>query len=254
VTFELKRAAAAVGALLLAAWACPPAGRPIGRNAGPPGAPEISAALLGGGRGLAADALWLATYRAWAVRDARTTAALIRLTTALDDRPLCFWLNGARMLAYDVTQWRIDAAAADGPVPAAVRARIAAEQAALALDYLDAATRSHPRNAALWVEMANIHLHLRGDPAAAARCYREAALLPGAPHYAGRIYGELLRRMGRPAEAYAWLCALHATLPPGDMAAMPGVVLARIRALEAVLAITPERRFAPRRRWRRPRP
>ena len=69
--------------------------------------------------------------------------------------------------------------------------------------------------------------------------------MPDAPYYAARIYAELLRRLGRPRDAYVWLRHLHATLPPDDEAAMPGVVLQRIRDLEGVLAIPPGERYAP---------
>ncbi|HTT57334.1 MAG TPA: hypothetical protein VMF63_09505 [Opitutaceae bacterium] len=243
MTSEVKFAALALAGLLLAAGVQPPAARIPAGGAEPASAAEIGAALLGGCRALAADGLWLETYRAWARRDLAATPALIRLTTHVDDRPLYFWLNGARMLAYDLTQWRLDAAGESGSVPAAVRQRIASEQAGVALDYLREARRRHPRSAEIWIEMAAIHLNLRADPAAAADCCRAAASLPGAPHFAARLQAELLRRLGRPAEAYACLCALHPTLPPGDAAAMPGVVLARIRALEATLGVPAERRY-----------
>ena len=243
MTSEVKFAALALAGLLLAAGVQPPAARIPAGGAEPASAAEIGAALLGGCRALAADGLWLETYRAWARRDLAATPALIRLTTHVDDRPLYFWLNGARMLAYDLTQWRLDAAGESGSVPAAVRQRIASEQAGVALDYLREARRRHPRSAEIWIEMAAIHLNLRADPAAAADCCRAAASLPGAPYFAARLQAELLRRLGRPAEAYACLCALHPTLPPGDAAAMPGVVLARIRALEATLGVPAERRY-----------
>jgi len=243
VTSEARFAGLALAGLLLAAGAQTPAPSSDGSGAEPPPPPEVGAALLGGGRALAADGLWLETYRAWARRDLAATPALIRLTTRVDGRPLHFWLNGARMLAYDLTAWRLEAAAAAGPVPAAVRRRIASQQADIALDYLREARRRHPRSADLWIEMANIHLNLRSDPAAAADCYRAAASLPGAPYFAARVHAELLRRLGRPAEAYACLCALHPTLPPDEPAAMAGVVLARLRALESALGVPAGRRY-----------
>lgn len=204
----------------------------------------LSAAVLGGFRALVADGLWLKTYRAWSAGDLPATQILIHLVTVVDDRPLFFWLNGARMLAYDMTEWRLAKIGAAGPAPAAVRRRIADEQAALALRYLEAARRRHPDNAALCVEMAHIHLNLRADVAAAARCYRQAAELPDAPRYAARVHAQLLRRLGRPREAYLWLCRLHATLPARDPEAMPDVVLQRIRELEETLAIPAAQRYA----------
>ena len=206
---------------------------------------SVSVAVLGGFRALAADLLWLETYLAWAAGDQAATQALIRLVTSVDERPESFWLNGARMMAYDVAQWRIAAADRTGEPLAAVRRRIREEQAGAALDLLAEAQRWHPRSAAICIEMANLELFGRTDLAAAARWYRTAAEMPRAPHCAARIYGELLRRQGCRAEAYAWLRHLHPHLPRGDPEAMPDVVLARIRDLEDQLAIPEANRYAP---------
>lgn len=203
----------------------------------------VSVAVLGGYRGLAADVLWLETYLAWADGDQPATTALIRLTTAVDERPEAFWLNGARMIAYDMAQWRLAAAARDGAESQAVARRCRREQADAALALLAEARRWHPASAAILIEMANIELCGRGDVAAAARWYRAAADLPQAPPCAARIYAELLRRQGRRAEAYAWLRRLHPTLPPGDPEAMAEVVLARIRELETELEIPAAGRY-----------
>jgi hypothetical protein len=257
VTSDAKVVAVVCSGLLLAGWGLQPVVRSTGRAtekaAESVGAverdaaigPGTSAAMLGGCRALAADGLWLRTYLAWSAGNLPATQTLIRLVTMVDERPLYFWLNGARMLAYDMTYWRLAKAGAAGSVPAEVRARIVAEQAGIALHYLESARRHHPHSAELCVEMGNIELNLEADPAAAARWYREAAEMPDAPYYAARIYAELLRRLGRPRDAYVWLRHLHATLPPDDAAAMPGVVLQRIRDLEEVLAIPPGEKYAP---------
>ncbi|HEY0946391.1 MAG TPA: hypothetical protein VGD81_14030, partial [Opitutaceae bacterium] len=75
------------------------------------------------------------------------------------------------------------------------------------------------------------------------------------PYYAARIHAELLRRMGRKREAYDWLVRLYPTLPrsrdgaPASAAmleaAMPGVVLQRIRELEQELGVPEAQRFIP---------
>ncbi|MDD2763861.1 MAG: hypothetical protein PHE83_07820 [Opitutaceae bacterium] len=202
----------------------------------------ISVALLGGFRALAADLLWLQTYRVWTEENLPATQALVRLVTLADERPLCFWLHGARMIAYDMAQWRL---ADDGRgAPAEARRRISEEQAAAALQRLEEARHHHPHRAAICVEMANIHLYARKDLAAAARWYREAAEAPDAPYYAGRIYAELLKRQGRYPEAYVWLRNLHPGLPADDEQAMSGVVLARIRELERYLEVAEKERYA----------
>lgn len=184
-------------------------------------------AVLGGFRSVVAGGFWLRANLAWEKRDAAATAALIRLTVAADARPVYFWLNGARMLAYDLPEWRLDAAA-----PAAVRQREMSEGARQALRFLEQGRGSHPAEAAFFIEMGNIHLRRTGDVESAARCYRQAAELPGAPYYAARIHGELLRELGRTGEALAWLRQVLANLPADDPAARREVVEERIRALE----------------------
>lgn len=188
------------------------------------------AAMLGGLRSVAAGGFWLRANLAWERRDATETAALIELTVAADERPDYFWLNGARMLAYDVPEWLPVTA------PTAVRQQVRESQAQQALRFLEQGLRWHGAAAELYVEMANIHLRRRGDLAAAARYYRLAAEQPGAPYYAARIHAELLRELGRPQAALDWLRQVVSTLPADDPSACREVVRARIQALEQELA------------------
>jgi len=184
-------------------------------------------AVLGGLRSVVAGGFWLKANLAWERRDAAAAAELIALTVAADERPAYFWLNGARMLAYDLPEWRLDATA-----PAAVRQRAVAEGAQQALRFLESGRRWHGSDPAFFIEMGSLHLRRLGDGESAARCYRQAAELPGAPYYAARLHGELLRELGRPAEALAWLRQVVARLPADDPAARRAVVEERIKALE----------------------
>jgi hypothetical protein len=193
--------------------------------------------VLGGFRAITADFVWLRAHVIWETRDLPTTATLLRLATALDPRPLYFWLNGARIVAYDMTAWRIAAAGGYDTVPKEEQDRIGAEQAHLALRRLDDAMAFHPASADLWIERANIELNRLHDTAASAASYRRAWEQPNAPYYAARLHAELLRRLGRKAEALAWLEKLHPQLPPGDEAACADLVLGRIRDLERELAV-----------------
>lgn len=204
----------------------------------------MNAAVPGGLRALAADGLWLRAYAAWAARDAARTEALIRLVTLVDNRPEHFWIDGARIIACDIAAWRLSSGNGGG-MPAGVRARIVEEQACAGLRLLAEAQGCHPGSAAIWVEMGNIQLYRRQDVALAAECYRHAAESPAAPFYAARIYAELLCRLGREREAYAWLRRLHPTLPPNNEAATSGRVLKRIRILEERLKVPPQQRYAP---------
>ncbi len=192
-------------------------------------------ALLGGMRSMVASGLWLRTNLAWERQDLAETTALINATVAADERPLYFWLNGARMLANDMPEWRML-----GPVPRAYRAIVNEAQAQAALTFLEKGMRWRGVDAALYVEMANIHLRRRGDVEAAARYYKLAAEQPGAPYYAARIHGELLRELHRPAEALAWLKATLEKLPEDDPLAARELVLERIKSLEFEVGVSRE--------------
>jgi hypothetical protein len=107
----------------------------------------------------------------------------------------------------------------------------------MALRFLEKGVRWHGADAALYVEMANIHLRRPGGIARAAHFYRLAAEQPAAPYYAARIHAELLRELGRRREALDWLRQVYPALPADDPAACREVVLARIQALEQELAV-----------------
>ncbi len=189
-------------------------------------------ALLGGMRSMLASGCWLQTNLAWEKCDLAGTTKLIECTVAADERPLYFWLNGARMIANDMPEWRMT-----GLAPKAYRAIANEEQAQLALQFLEKGLRWHGADAAIYVEMANIHLRRRGDVEAAAHFYRVAAEQPGAPYYAARIHGELLRELRCPVEALAWLRQTLPLLPKNDPMAARDLVEERIRSLEQELAI-----------------
>lgn len=187
--------------------------------------------VLGGLRCAVASGCWLQANRAWERRDATTTMTWLELTVAADERPVYYWLNGARMMAYDMPEWRLT-----NSVPWAFRRKIQAEYAQSALQFLAKGLRWHGKDAALFIEMANLHLRRTGDLAQAAQYYRQAAQQDDAPYYAARIHAELLQKMGRLEEARDWLRQILPRLPEGDAAARKEVVVARIQALEQQLA------------------
>ena len=147
--------------------------------------------------------------------------AWLEATVAADERPAYFWVNGARMIAYDLPAWTSG--------PDRTRDEASARQA---LGFLETGLRWRGDDPQLLIEMANIHLHRLGDLQQAAGCYRRAAEQPGAPYYAARLHAELLVALGRPQEALAWLRRVLPTLPAEDAAARREGVAARIRTLE----------------------
>lgn len=206
----------------------------------------VTVGLLGGFRAIVADFFWIRTNSIWEGNDLPGTQTSIKLVTAIDPRPLYFWLNGSRMIAYDMPNWRIDQAGGYDAVPDAVKRRFDEEQSAVAIRYLENALEFHPGEPLLVLEIANVHLNRLKDVATAAGLYLQAARHPEAPFYAARIHAELLRKLGRNAEAYAFLKQLHPTLPAEDIGALADVVLGRIRELEDELSVPEPARYQPR--------
>ncbi len=226
-------------------WAALRAEQPALRlgSAGAAAGQGVTLGLLGGFRAIVADFTWLRLHVIWEQRDLAATDTLLRLVTTIDPRPLYFWVNGARIIAFDMTAWRIAEAGGHDLLSAVQRDRLGAEQARLAIRLLEEAMTFHPDNAALWIERANIELNRLRDSAAAAESYRKAWEQPGAPTYAARLHAELLRRLGRKAEALVWLTRLHPQLPPEEEGTE--LVLSRIRDLERELGVPVMQTYRP---------
>ncbi len=247
VALGLLAAGVALRPLEAPAWAVIRAGQPALRLESLKDAlgQGVTVGLLGGFRAIVADLFWIRTNSIWEGNDLPGTQTSIKLVTAIDPRPLYFWLNGSRMIAYDMPNWRIDKAGGYDAVPEAVKRRFDEEQSAVAIRYLDNALEFHPNDPLLILEIANVHLNRLKDVETAARFYLQASRLPDAPFYAARIHAELLRKLGRNAEAYAFLKQLHPGLPAEDIGAQSDVVLGRIRELEDELSIPEAARFQP---------
>jgi len=205
----------------------------------------VTVGLIGGFRAIVADFFWIRTNFVWEQNDLPATQTSIKLVTAIDPRPTYFWLNGSRMIAYDMPNWRIDKAGGYDRVPESVKRRFDLEQSKVAMNYLNEAFGFHPADPLIRLEIANIYLNRLKDTESAAQNYKIAAQHPDAPYYAARIYAELLRKMNRNTEAYAYLKTLYPTLPKDNLQAMSQVVLGRISELEDELAIPVEQRFRP---------
>lgn len=209
----------------------------------------ITVGLLGGFRALVANFMWLQTNVIWIEDDLPATQTMINLVTTVDPRPTYFWLNGARMMGYDMPVWRVreHGHGSYDAVPQSVVERIDREQGEIAIRYLNRGRNFHPNNARFLIEMANLYQRKVRDMETAAEHYRMASELPDAPAYAPRIYAELLRRLGRQQEAYEWLVNLYPTLDPEGWTDRSDLVLDRIRELEDELNIPHPERFQPER-------
>ncbi|WP_308984619.1 tetratricopeptide repeat protein [Thalassobacterium sedimentorum] len=198
--------------------------------------------VLGGFRAILADFLWIRTNTIWERRDRVKMDAMVRLVTTLDPRPEFFWINGSRMIAYDVPNWRIREEGGYSEVPEARQRAIDLEQSHQAFDLLDEALEFHPDRAKLYLEKGQIYLNRLKDDANAAKWFLQASKQADAPYYAARIYAELLRKQGKNAEAYTYLKDLHRELPNVPYA-QKGIILERIRELENTLEIPFWERF-----------
>ncbi|MEM7790795.1 MAG: tetratricopeptide repeat protein [Verrucomicrobiota bacterium] len=201
--------------------------------------------ILGGFRTLLANLFWIQANVVWEQHDRVELDAMIRLVTTLDPRPEFFWLNSARMVAYDVPTWRIREEGGFDLVPEARQQAIDLEQAEQAFALLRTALEYHPENPRIYLDFAQIYLNRLKDNENAAKWYLKASNFPDAPFYAARIYAELLKRMGRDEKAYAFLRELHAQLPDDNPLAHKPIILERIRDLEDKLGIPDAGRYTP---------
>ena len=154
----------------------------------PPAHEKNLPALVGGYRTIAADCLWLETNLAWEIRNEARVRRLIDFTVKSDPHSPYFWLNGARILAYDFPAWRCQQ---ERTAPLSVQAGWRERGADEALLLLERGQHWHGKSAALHLEMANICLYALGDHHRAAEYYRLASEQSDAPDYAARIYGRL---------------------------------------------------------------
>ncbi|NBB78569.1 MAG: hypothetical protein GVY36_03880 [Verrucomicrobia bacterium] len=200
--------------------------------------------VLGGFRAILADFLWIRTNTVWERKERAKLDAMIRLVTTLDPRPDFFWLNGSRMIAYDVPAWRIREEGGYDVLPESRQRAIDREQAEQAFELIETAMEFHPDNAKFYLEKAQIYINRLKDDAKAAEWFLKASQKPGAPYFAARIHAELLRRQGKDAEAYTFYKDLHRDLPDVPFA-QKGVILERIRELEETLNVPVHERYRP---------
>ncbi len=200
--------------------------------------------VLGGFRTILADFLWIRLNTIWERRDRTTLDPMIRLVTMLDPQSELFWINSARIIAYDVPSWRIREEGGYDAVQETRQRAIDREQAEQAFIILDRAREFLPEDPKLYLETGQIYLNRLKDYANAAEWFLKASELPGAPYYAARMYAELLRRQGKDAEAYDFLKNLYGELP-NDPYAQKGIILERVRDLEDTLTVPARLRFQP---------
>ena len=194
-------------------------------------------AVLGGFRSVVADLHWIRAQLYWEQKDLDGTEEAIALATRWDPSSVYFWINGARMITYDVAAWPRQGIGSDRDLGGGRSDEIRRVQANKGLRLIQRAKRYHPDDPRLPIEEALIYLQRLENTERAAEAFRRASEKPGAPYFCARIYGELLRRMGRLEEAYRFYRALYPTLPAGNPRARREVVRERIQDLEGRIGL-----------------
>ena len=200
--------------------------------------------MLGGFRAIIADFLWIRTNTIWEKHDRVKLDTMIRLVTTIDPRPDFFWINGARIIAYDVPNWRIKEEGGYFEVPESRQQQIDREQSEQAFALLETARKFHPDKARLYLETGQVYMNRLKENLKAGEWFLLASKKPDAPYYAARIYAELLRREGKDKEAYEFLKQLYRELPNNPRTQKP-IILDRIREIEIALEIPFWQHFIP---------
>ena len=164
--------------------------------------------LLGGYGALLSDFAWISAYLAWERKDSPKCLAAIDLAVALDPEMSQFWIQGARMIAYDMPHWKIaqlnkiNGAAPSEEVKNAVHRRLTLE----ALRFLDRALKIMPDDQDIIAEKGQMYLNRLDDYAHAAECYGKIMKISkDPPVFVQRIYAGCLEKLGRDAESIAVL-------------------------------------------------
>lgn len=198
-------------------------------------------ATLGGFRSIVADIQWLRTMVAWDNEDKDKAIAQIQFTVMLDPRPTFFWLNGARMMAYDMRHWNREPYQTSESLK-----KESDELARSAIQFLELAQEYHPNQPLFIIEIGHIHLNRLKDLKSAAHYYLKAYTeYKDTPYYVGRLHAQLLQKMGQYQEAYDFLTRIYPDLPSEHFYSHKPIVLERIRRLESKLKIPEGEQFQP---------
>lgn len=150
-------------------------------------------ALPSGLRRVAAGWSWVQTRRAWEAENPRAFRQSLLAAVGWRPEHRGYWIEGARMLAFDVPQWRGGGW---------VERRRGAEEA---LRFLEEAETLHPMAFEIPWEIGWLRGWVLADLEGADRAFARAAALAPFPRPAVRLRAAVLQRLGRSEEARALL-------------------------------------------------
>lgn len=161
-------------------------------------------------RRVAAGWSWVQARRAWERGDVRGFRQALFAAVALRPEHGRYWMDGARMLAFDVPQWR------GGGAP---ERRRGVEEA---LRFLERAERIHPMAFAIPLEIGWLRGWELGDLVGAERALDRAARLAPRLRAPAQLRARVLERLGRAEEARAWLAERASARSPDRADALSG--------------------------------
>lgn len=183
-----------------------------------------------GVREITAGLTWVGVYGDWRRKDTAAMTRGMEWVVRIDPAPLVYWLDGARMVGYDVAAWR-----AKEITNASDLTVMKHEQLHRALAWLERGRASHPGEALLPIEQAVLWWSVARDADQAERALAAAQDCENVPYFVARVRAEMLVKLGRDQEALDVLRAELPRLPGGDPMAMRSVVEGRIVALSTRL-------------------
>lgn len=194
-------------------------------------------AALSGFRSLVADVIFIRAHVAWENTQWGRVLLLFREATTLQPRSILFWDMAAWHMAWNASV----AALHDQSQPdEALRRKAAAEYVALGKDFLERGIKNNPDRPQLYESLARLEKDKLNNHAAAARLYRHAARLPGAPEYVERFAAYELSYV--PGDERAAYDALLAFYRRGASERLP-TLLKRLKFLENQLDIPLDQRI-----------
>ncbi len=147
-------------------------------------------------RRVAAGWSWVQARRAWEAENPRVFRQSLLAAVGWRPEHRTYWIEGARILAFDVPQWRGGGSA---------ERRRGAEEA---LRFLAEAERLHPMAFEIPWEIGWLRGWVLADLEGADRALARAAALAPFPRPVVRLRAAALRRLGRNAEANALLAGV----------------------------------------------
>ncbi|MEY2491079.1 MAG: hypothetical protein QOH24_30 [Verrucomicrobiota bacterium] len=192
-------------------------------------------AILGGFRSVVADFLFIDGHFAWERVDWSHLLMRLRQVTMLQPHVTMFWDVAAWHMAWNAST----AALNDSSQPLLARKRLQREYIEIGRDFLERGVANNPQNPQLYEALARLDRDKLHDHAGAAENFMKASRLPGCAAYDERFSAyELSYCEGHEREAYDRLRALFQR---GEKERLP-TLIARLRAMEEQLHISPEER------------